>query len=302
MCSPRDSRPRLSCAAGWAYHPGMRTTSLTLFLLGVICSSVVGQAVKPKTPNFVICEPDRVVLYPSNVTVSTNDLKKPGNALDKFLAKVETNKTIESVVVFARPKSAKCFKAVRTMIRHREIEWSSDVLDANAKPDWDSKAPRADVIGGDRQPVFFECRGYEVFFIDKEWFHAQIEKLLDSLPRGLNMKGFLKMMETREVENEFYKVNLQYLETAIIVLEARPSVHGDAIDTLNKPDGKYQKMLSQLKPGERYIAFKLRDDSFQVFRKARAEAKKLGFDVGWELLAVGEPIKFGAGGSQISVP
>jgi hypothetical protein len=58
-------------------------------------------------------------------------------------------------------------------------------------------------------------------------------------------------------------------------------------------------MLTSLDKDKQYIAFLVRDDSFNVFRKARQVADSLGLDTGWELLGVGEPIKFGEGGTAI---
>jgi hypothetical protein len=43
----------------------------------------------------------------------------------------------------------------------------------------------------------------------------------------------------------------------------------------------------------------VRDDSFNVFRKARQVADSLGLDTGWELLGIDEQINFGEGGIAI---
>ena len=309
----------------------MKRTSLALFLFGIACFSVVGQVATPKNPNFVICEADRVVLYPSDVAVSMADLKSPGNALEKLLDKVQADRTSEFMVVFARPKSVKSYRMIRMMIAQRPVDVGYDVLDADEKPTWRPSLPKPEkgciqaipgpagqaravkagcframphAVPSNKWAVFVECRQNEVFFVDKENLDAQVEKLLASIPpdvRRGDLKGFMKAIRAQEIGNESYTVNPNYLLTAIIAVEARPGVHGNAVDTLDKADGKFQKALSQLKPDERFIAFMVRDDSFPAFRKARAEAEKLGFDTGWELLGEGEPMKFGAGGSAISV-
>jgi hypothetical protein len=83
-------------------------------------------------------------------------------------------------------------------------------------------------------------------------------------------------------------------------LEARPGVSGESAVDLENPNSKYREILSRLDKDKQYIAFLVRDDSFNVFRKARQVADNLGLDTGWELLGIDEPIKFGAGGTAIS--
>jgi hypothetical protein len=160
--------------------------------------------------------------------------------------------------------------------------------------------PRA--VPSNKQPVFFECRADQVFYIDKEGLDTQVAKLLNTLSpnvRGGDIAGFLKAIQGQEVGNEYYKINPSYLLAAVMALEARAGVLGENTDQLEKPGGKFQLILSQLDPKTQYIAFLVRDDSFNVFRKARYVADKLGYNTGWELLGADEPIKFGSGGAQI---
>lgn len=55
-----------------------------------------------------------------------------------------------------------------------------------------------------------------------------------------------------------------------------------------------------LNPDEEMIVFLVRDDSFQVFKFARALAWIQKVEVGYELLDLDEPIKFGLMGSPVS--
>ena len=159
--------------------------------------------------------------------------------------------------------------------------------------------PRA--VPSNKQAVFFECRGNEVFYVDKEGLDNQVAKLLSTVgpARGGDLQQFLKVVQGQEVGNEYYKVMPSYLLTAIVALEPRPDVHGDVPDQVKSPNSKYQTALAQLDNKTQYVAFLVRDDSFSVFRSARKVADNLGFDIGWELLAPDEPIKFGAGGTSI---
>jgi len=162
--------------------------------------------------------------------------------------------------------------------------------------------PRA--VPSNKQAEFFECRNKQVFYIDKTDLDTQVEKLLGTVSpdiRSRDLKGFLKVIQAQQVGNEYYTVNPNYLLTAIVALESRPNAKGEPEAGIADPNGKFQKALLKLNKNEKYLAFIVRDDSFQAFRLARKIGDKHGFDVGWELLGEGEPIKFGAGGSAISV-
>jgi hypothetical protein len=111
----------------------------------------------------------------------------------------------------------------------------------------------------------------------------------------------LKVIQGRQITNQYYRVNPNYLLTGMVALEPRPGAPGETFEQVAQANGKYQYMLSQLDPEKQYIAFLVRDDSFLVFRKAREIADKQGFDIGWELLGITEPIKFGSGGSALKV-
>jgi len=163
-------------------------------------------------------------------------------------------------------------------------------------------SPRS--IASDKQVVFFECRNNEVFSIDKARLDDQVAELLNSVGTGVrsgDISQFLKAIQGRQVTNQYYRVNPSYLLAAVMALEPKPDAPGESMDQLDNPSGTFQFQLSQLDPMKRYVAFLVRDDSFAVFRKARQLADKHGFDVGWELLGIDEPIKFGAGGQNVSV-
>lgn len=89
-----------------------------------------------------------------------------------------------------------------------------------------------------------------------------------------------------------------------MALDPRPGVRGENAKQIKAPTSRFQNVLLSLDKEARYIAFYIaflvRDDSFDVFRAARLEADRLGFDIGWKLLGEGEPIKFGAGGTGVS--
>jgi len=162
--------------------------------------------------------------------------------------------------------------------------------------------PRAKITA--KQGVFFECRTNQLFFVDKAGLDDQVENLMSRLNpgvRGGDLGSFLKAVQGQEVGNAYYKVDARFLLVGQMGLEARPGVPGETLTDLeNANNGKFQAILSQLNNTNQYIAFLVRDDSFNVFRKARQIADEAGFDTGWELLGIDEPIKFGEGGTAIA--
>jgi hypothetical protein len=174
------------------------------------------------------------------------------------------------------------------------------VFEATKVPEL-SMTPRA--APSDKQPVFFECRNNEVFIIDKARLDDQVAELMNTVAPGVksgDMGGFLKALQGRVVTNYYYKVNPSYLLAAIMALDAKPDVSGETIDSIEQRSGKYQITLENLNTHKQFAFFLVRDDSFPAFRKARELADKKGFDTGWELLGINEPIKFGAGGQGVT--
>lgn len=150
--------------------------------------------------------------------------------------------------------------------------------------------------------VFFDCRANQLFYVDKDGLYDKVNGLMSApkLRTGSGDLGsFMKNIQAQVVSNDYYKVAPRYLLVGQVALEAIPGIPGETIEELESPNGKFQAILSQLVKTNQYIVFLVRDDSFTVFRKARQVADKAGFDTGWELLGIDEPIKFGEGGTLI---
>jgi hypothetical protein len=154
-----------------------------------------------------------------------------------------------------------------------------------------------------KEGVFFECRDNQLFFVDKTGLDRQVEELMSKLNpgvRGGNLEALLKVIQRQDVGDAYYKIDPRFLLVGQMGLEPRLGVSGEMAGDLTGPNSKYRSMLSSLDKDKQYIAFLVRDDSFSIFRKAREVADNMGLDTGWELLDIGEPIKFGEGGTAIS--
>ena len=164
-------------------------------------------------------------------------------------------------------------------------------------------APRA--IPTMKTPAFFECRNNEVFYVDKDALDKQVSDALASVPPEMRKTGgteFLKALERQEIGNQFYKVEPHYLIMGRMSLQPRDGIHGESIQMIGQPDSQFIQALRGLDQQSRYLAFLVRDDSFSVFRKARAIADREGFDTNWELFGAGEAIRFGPASQTVPSP
>lgn len=153
-------------------------------------------------------------------------------------------------------------------------------------------------IATHKSPAFFECHKDQVFYVDKDGLDSQVAKLLSSLGgnfRGGELAPFLKLIQGQDIGNEYYKVDPKYLLVGVMALEAREGGRGETANQLEATNSKLRAALAQIDPQNQYVAFLVRDDSFNVFRKAREFTDRQGYDTGWELLGSDEPIKFGQG-------
>ena len=290
-----------------------------------------------KVPSYLDCWSNSVTLYPGAIKVNWESIQEPGNPVEKFLDQIQFSNKTQYVVVMARPDSVTVFRQVRKMIAERAIDAGYDPVDAGFQVSWKagtgqnqgalftpppvarqssattagqpllySPPPMAHIVkapnGSEKQPMFFECRNNQVFYVDKTGLDEKLAKVLSSLTSSIKSgdpNGFVKAINANEIGNEYYKVSPSYLLAMIMALEPKPGVRGDNQDALPDSNSNFQKWLQKVNFNNSYLVFLVRDDSFNVFRHAREIAEKIGFDVGWELLDREEPIKFGTGGQVV---
>lgn len=286
--------------------------------LTVMAGSVAASS--PKTPSYLDCQADCVMVYPEETRVTWDELQRSGNPVEQMLDKIQAHNETEYVIVMVRPQSVNFYRTVRGLISKRPAVDSSYIaVDADFKVKWDEAlkaiaeperkpeptkvspaaetpvwklTPRA--VPSNKQPVLFECRGDEVFIVGLETLAARVAKVLsegDPNSRG-DISQFLKA--GKPITNEYYAVDLNYLMTGMVALELRAGVRGELP---NSP--KLQAALQQAESNKQAIAFLVRDDGFKVFRAMRALAEKRGLQTSWELLGADEPIKFASGGKEI---
>ncbi|NQU09963.1 DUF2092 domain-containing protein [bacterium] len=306
-----------------ATPPALPTGPKKIRSLGAFSADQV-RVVNPKTPTYIDCQPDQVTLYPGGATVTWDALQKPGNAVEALLDRVEQHRADEFVVVMVRPGSVKVFRFVRNLIAPRSIDVGYDAVDAEFKVHWnaDTKTvvnpepvaapsssrpapppvmptapvltPQPRTVPASTRSVFFECRGGEIFFINKDPFEGQVRQVLvQAGPPGGDLTVFMKAIQGANIGDAAYQVDLKYVLTGQFGVEPRPGAHGDTVLALREPDAGFHKRLRELAPERHSLVFLVRDDSFHVYRRARAIAEQAGFQCGWELLGLDQSIKFG---------
>jgi hypothetical protein len=93
-----------------------------------------------KSPAYLDCYPDKVIIYPGKQVVTWDDLRKPSNTLEKLLTRIEANTAKEYVVILVRPESVALYRAVRKLVQQRSIEIGMEVIDADYDVNWDEAA------------------------------------------------------------------------------------------------------------------------------------------------------------------
>ena len=263
-----------------------------------------------KVPFYIDCWSNSVTLYPGATNVTWESLQQPGNPVEKLLDQVQANNNAKSVAVLARPDSVQVFRQVRKMVGVRQIDVSYDVVDAGQKLGaTNTPSPAVHIgrapAGMEKQPMFFECRNEQVFFVDKIELDEKIAQMLAALKPGEfngDPNGFVKATSRNEIGNAYYKVVPSYLAAMIMAIELKPGARGDDKNALPDPNRNFQRWLRKFNSNTTYLLFVVRDDSFNIFRQAREIADKVGFEVNWELLKRDEPIKFGNNGKITTDP
>jgi len=152
----------------------------------------------------------------------------------------------------------------------------------------------------DKRPVFIECRNNRLFHIPVDDIEKRSSERLRELAREVqgDTRELMNRLATAVLETDSYTVDLTYALLAQFALRPKPGAEGYALRNVKaeKDTDWFGKILNSIDPEEEIITFLVRDDSYGVFKKARALAWIRKIQVSYELLDVRDPIKFGLGG------
>jgi len=152
------------------------------------------------------------------------------------------------------------------------------------------------------RPIFIEARNNELFRVPLDELRELSNNALKEIAQ--KSKGsqinMLSMINKAKVENDIYSVDLTYALMGQIAIRPIQSSKGYKLEdyTAEGNTDWFGSILANMDMEQEMITFLVRDDSFEVFKYARALAWLQKVQVSYELLAVDEPIKFGLLGSR----
>ncbi|HBA83064.1 MAG TPA: hypothetical protein DCZ95_03120 [Verrucomicrobia bacterium] len=153
----------------------------------------------------------------------------------------------------------------------------------------------------DKRPIFIECRDNELFSVPLEELRKLADTTLKQIARSVSndsARMLIKLGEAK-VQTEAYRVDLNFILLGQLAVQSVPNVTGyRLVDIANETsDDWYGRILTQMNKEKDMLSFIVRDDSFEVFKRARALAWSQKAEVSYELIDANEPIKFGLGGA-----
>jgi hypothetical protein len=150
-----------------------------------------------------------------------------------------------------------------------------------------------------KAPVYFECRGKQVYPIRREDLAKKVTDEIKNTAQVPNREEIVKKLQTAVVEDDYYRADPVYGLMGELVLEPRENISGEAETALAGEGSAYRAALKKADPKIQSIIFLVRNDSYGVFLKARGAAADNLFSVGWELLDDNERVRFGLGGGTV---
>lgn len=153
-----------------------------------------------------------------------------------------------------------------------------------------------------KTPLYLECRGDRLFLVPVMDLRKKAEETIKRIAaeaQGDVVTVLSRLAEERpRVEN--YEADLTYALAGQIALVPAEGAKGYALTDVAHETAMdwLGRILVGLDKEKEMLTFLVRDDSFDVFKKARGLAWARKVEVSYELLDQGEPIKFGLGGTS----
>jgi hypothetical protein len=151
-----------------------------------------------------------------------------------------------------------------------------------------------------KRPVLIECRSDELFEVpldDLRRLASEELKRIAQQAKGDSAET-LRMMGESKVETDSHRVDLTYALLGQLALVSVPG-KGYRLDSIaaETTAGWFGRLMAGINPEEEMLLFLVRDDSFNVFKRARSLAWVNKIECSYEILDLDEPIKFGLGGA-----
>lgn len=152
------------------------------------------------------------------------------------------------------------------------------------------------------KPVFIECRNNEMFIVPvTELRNMAVDELNRIAKEAAGETGqMLQRLAEAEVQTDEYRVDLTFALLGQFAVYPILTARGYRLENVRDegPSDWYGRILSRVDKNAEMLTFLVRDDSYEVFKKARTLAWTYKTEVSYELLDLEAPIKFGLGGSK----
>lgn len=154
----------------------------------------------------------------------------------------------------------------------------------------------------DKRPVFIEARNNQLFRIPIEELQQSADQALREISRDSagDLERMLRLMHEVRSGNEHYQIDLSFFTVGQFALRPVEDAEGYLLEHWDRESSRdwYGSILAGINRDDEMITFLVRDDSFDVFKRARHLAWHQEVDVSYELLDVHEAIKFGLLGQR----
>ncbi len=153
-----------------------------------------------------------------------------------------------------------------------------------------------------KKPIYLECRNGGLFAVPLAELRDKAEaevKRIAAEARG-DPAAMLNMLSEARLQGENYAVDLTYALVGQFALVPVAGAKGYVIQSAAQETAAtwFGRILTAMDREKEMLTFLVRDDSFDVFKRARGLAWAHKIEVSYELLDQSEPIKFGLGGSR----
>lgn len=156
----------------------------------------------------------------------------------------------------------------------------------------------------DKRPIFIEARNNQLFRIPVGELQDRVDAAVRNISRetgGRSAERLLGMMQELDIRTEQYQVDLTYFMVGQFGVVPIAGVQGYELNNWRQETSRdwFGSILSGIDPEEEFLAFLVRDDSFEVFKIARHLAWVAKVEVAWDLLSMRETIRFGMLGQRV---
>lgn len=156
----------------------------------------------------------------------------------------------------------------------------------------------------DKRPIFIEARNNQLFRIPVEDLQQQVDAAVRNVSResgGRGIERLLTMMQELEISTDQYRVDLTYFMVGQFGIVPIEGAEGYSLANWRNETSRdwFGSILSRANPEEEFLAFLVRDDSFEVFKIARHLAWVAGVEVAYDLFGMRETLRFGMLGQRV---